>query len=69
MRVSDRLAASREIPMTLIRHSDNDFDNARMTALGYEIIAIETHTWPDGVTETEIVWGRDDTISEADLSF
>ena len=55
--------------MTLIRHSDNDFDNARMTALGYEIIAIETHAWPDGITETEIVWGRDDTITEADIPF
>jgi hypothetical protein len=55
--------------MTLIRHSDNDFDNARMTALGYEIIAVETRSWPDGVTETEMVWGRDDTIAESDLPF
>ena len=55
--------------MTLIRHSDNDFDNARMSALGYEIIAIETRSWPDGVTETEIIWGRDDTITEADIRF
>jgi hypothetical protein len=55
--------------MTLIRHRDTDFDNARMTALGYEIIAIETRQWPDGITETEMVWGRDDTITEADLPY
>jgi len=55
--------------MTFIRHSDTDFDNARMSALGYEIIAIETHAWPDGITETEIVWGRDDTITEGDIRF
>jgi hypothetical protein len=69
MRVSDRLAAQREILMTLIRHSDNDFDNARMTSLGYEVLAIETTTWPDGITESEVVWGRDDTISASDLPF
>ena len=55
--------------MTLVRHSDNAFDNARMTALGYEIIAIETHTWPDGITETEVIWGRDDTISPSELPY
>jgi len=55
--------------MTLIRHSDNDFDNAHMTARGYEIVAIETTTWPDGITETEITWGQDSTITEADLPY
>ena len=55
--------------MTLIRHSDNAFDNTRMTSLGYEILAIETTTWPDGITESEVVWGRDDAISAADLPF
>jgi len=55
--------------MTLIRHSDNDFDNTRMTSLGYEVLDIETTTWPDGITESEVVWGRDDTISAADLPF
>ena len=55
--------------MTLIRYSDNAFDNARMTSLGYEVVAIETTTWADGITETEVVWGRDDTISEGDLPF
>jgi hypothetical protein len=46
-----------------------DAHNARMSALGYEIIAIETHGWPDGLTETEVVWGRDDAITDADLPF
>ena len=40
--------------MAIIRHTDNDFDNTRMTAAGYEIIAIETYRWDDGQTETEI---------------
>ena len=55
--------------MILVRYSDNEFDNARMTSLGYEVVASETTSWPDGVTETELVWGRDDTISASDLPY
>ena len=35
--------------MAIIRHTDNDFDNIRMTAAGYEIMAIETYA---GTTAT-----------------
>ncbi|CAH2605959.1 conserved protein of unknown function (plasmid) [Rhodovastum atsumiense] len=56
--------------MTVVRCADCTFDNTRMRTAGYEIIAIETHAWNDGVTETEILWGRDDTaITEADLPY
>ena len=52
--------------MTIIRHSDSPALNAAMTAAGYEIIAIETYRWPDGVTETKILWGRDEPPITAD---
>ena len=56
--------------MTIIRHTDCPATNAAMTEAGYEIIAIETSHWPDGVTETEILWGRDEPpITEAELPF
>ena len=56
--------------MTIIRHSDCPALNAAMTEAGYEIIAVETHHWPDGVTATEILWGRDEPpITEAELPF
>ena len=46
--------------MTIVRCTDSHFDNARMTAAGYEIIAIETYHWDDGHSETEILWGKDE---------
>ena len=52
--------------MTIIRHSDCPATNAAMTEAGYEIIAIETYRWPAGVTETEILWGRDEPPITAD---
>lgn len=56
--------------MSIIRHSDNGYDNARMTAAGYEILAIETHRWSDGGTETEILWTQEDTpITESEIPF
>lgn len=56
--------------MAIIRHTDNDFDNIRMTAAGYEIVAIETYRWDDGQTETEILWGRDELpITDADIPY
>lgn len=56
--------------MSILRCTDNGYDNARMTAAGYEIIAVETWTWQDGVSETEILWGRDEQpIGEADLPY
>jgi len=56
--------------MTIIRHGDCPALNARMTNAGYEIIAIETYRWPDGVIETEILWGRDEPpITEDELPF
>ena len=56
--------------MTIIRHSDCPPLNAAMTEAGYEIIAIETYHWPDCVTETEILWGREaPPITEADVPF
>ena len=68
--VSDRLASRREHIMTIIRCIDCTFDNARMTAAGFEIIGIEDYGWADGHTETEILWGRDEpSISEQDLPF
>ncbi len=54
--------------MTIIRHSDYPALSAAMTEAGYDIIAIETYRWPDSVTETEILWGRDEPpITEAEL--
>ena len=56
--------------MTTTFATDNDFDNARLTQAGFEIIAATTRTWSDGATETEILWGRHDTpITETDLPF
>lgn len=56
--------------MTIIRHSDCPALNAAMTEAGYEIIAVETYNWPDGVTEIEILWGRDEPpITEAEVPF
>ena len=52
--------------MTIIRHSDCPATNAAMTEAGYDIIAIESYRWPDGVTETEILWGRDELPITAD---
>ena len=45
--------------MMIVRCTDNDFDNTRMTAAGYEVIAVETYRWDDGHSETEILWGKD----------
>ena len=54
--------------MTIIRRIDCEPDSARMTEAGYEIIAIEDHRWPDGHTEIEILWARDEPpISQHDL--
>ena len=56
--------------MTIIRHTDCPATNAPMTEAGYDIIAIETYRWPDGVAETEILWGRDESpISEDEMPF
>ena len=58
--------------MKIIRHSDCPALNAAMTEAGYEIIAVETYHWPDGVTETEteILWGREaPPITGAELPF
>ena len=56
--------------MTIIRHTDCAVLNTAMTEAGYEIIAIETYHWPDGVIETEILWGRDESpITEAEVPF
>ncbi len=55
--------------MTIIRCTDNGYDNARMNAAGYEIIAIETYNWLDGYSETEILWGKDGPIDERELAY
>lgn len=55
--------------MTTIRCNDDDFNNTRMNKAGYEIIAIETYSWPDGYSETEIIWAKDGPIDERDLPF
>ena len=56
--------------MTIIRCTENDFDNACMTDAGYEIIAIETYRWDDGHTETEILWGKDEQpIDESEVPY
>ena len=56
--------------MTIIRHSDCPTLNAVMTEAGHDIVAIETYRWPDGVIETEILWGRDESpITEAEVPF
>ena len=55
--------------MTITRCTDNEFNNARMTAAGYKIIAIETYSWPDGWSETEIVWAKDGPIDERELPY
>ena len=56
--------------MTFIRCADCAFDNTRMTAAGYDIIAAETYQWGDGHTETEILWGRDDhPISDIEVPY
>ena len=55
--------------MTIIRCNDDHFNNARMNAAGYEIIAIETYSWPDGWSETEILWAKSGPIDERELPF
>jgi hypothetical protein len=56
--------------MTIIRCTNGEFDNIRMTNAGYEIIAIEDYRWRDGHTESEILCGKDvEPIAEADLPF
>ncbi len=56
--------------MTIIRRTDCPALNAAMTEAGYDIVAIETYLWPDGVIETEILWGRDESpITEAEVPF
>ena len=56
--------------MTIIRCSDTGFDNTRMTAAGYDIIAIEDYHWEDGHTETEILWAKDEQpIADGDLPY
>jgi hypothetical protein len=68
--VSDGLTTQREHTMTIVRCIDCEFDNARMTAGGFEIICIEDYRWPDRHAETEILWARDEApISEHDLPF
>jgi hypothetical protein len=54
--------------MTIIRCTECAYHNDRMRAAGYEIIAIETYAWPDGETETEILWGKDGPIDERELT-
>jgi hypothetical protein len=63
------LMQRKEHAMTSIRCTDNDFDNARMNNAGFEIIAIETYNWPDGHSETEILWGKDGPLEERELPF
>ncbi len=56
--------------MTIVRCTDCAFHNARMSTAGYDIIAIETYRWQDGVTETEILWGREEPpIEESEVPF
>jgi len=55
--------------MTIIRRTNNDFNNERMNAANFEIIAIETYNWPDGHSETEILWGKEGPIEECELPF
>ena len=56
--------------MTIIRCSDNTYDNARMSAGGFEILAIETYHWDDGTSETEILWAKDEQpISDRDVPY
>lgn len=56
--------------MTIVRCIDCEYDNARMTDGGFEIICVEDYRWPDGHTETEILWTREEPpISECDLPF
>ena len=56
--------------MNIIRRTDCPALNAAMTKAGYDIVAIETCRWPDGVIETEILWGRDESpITEGELPF
>ena len=44
--------------MTTTRCPNTDFDNSNMTAEGFEILAIETYHFADGLDETEIIWAR-----------
>ncbi len=56
--------------MTIVRCIDCEYDNAWMTAGGFEIISIKDYRWPDGYTETEILWAREGApITERDLPF
>ena len=56
--------------MAIVRCSNNDFDNTRMNASGFEILAIETYHWTDGSTETEILWAKDEQpITDSDILF
>jgi hypothetical protein len=64
-----RLMKRKEHAMTIIRCTDNDCDNTRMNNAGYEIIAIETYDWPDGYSETEIIWAKDGPIEERELPY
>ena len=65
--ISNHAEGATESAITITRCIDNEFNNARMTAAGYEIIAIETWSWPDGWSETEIVWAKDGPIDEREL--
>jgi len=55
--------------MTIIRCTDNDYNNRRMNTAGFEIIAVETYNWRDGYSETEILWGKEGPIEERELPY
>jgi len=55
--------------MTIIRCTDNDYDNTRMNTAGFEIIAVETYNWSDGYSETEILWGKEGPIEKRELPY
>lgn len=51
--------------MTVVRRTDNYFDNTRMTTAGYEIVAVETYHWDDSHSETEILWAKEEPPVDA----
>jgi hypothetical protein len=56
--------------MTIIRRTNNEFDNARMNAAGYEILAVEDYHWDDGHIESEILWAKDEQpIAEGEVPY
>lgn len=70
--ISDGLKQKGNPTMTMIRRPDTACDSSELLARGYQVLAAETWTWNDGVSETEILWvpGRQEpAISEADLPY